>query len=195
MIIDLNLLPPPKKNRLRYIVRFIFTKDILEITLFVCAVIALSLIWSWVVLQESFTQLALSAAAVDREFASYNQETKKLNKTIKGLTMASKGYTPALPKIMELINSLPGDIKLNYLRLDRKSAALNLSGTAKSRAALLNYQKILSSVPWVERIDIPVSQLFQKENINFEIKAGLKLPKLPGAPDEQRQAAPAEDDI
>lgn len=195
MITELNLLPPHKRVRLRYLIKFLFSKGILEVVTLVCCVLASSLIWSWVVLQDSFAQLAVSAAAVDREFSSYNKDTKNINKTIRSVNSASKDFAPALPKLLDIVNSLPADIRLNMYRLDRKSGQLTLNGEAKTRAALLNYQEVLANIPWIKNVQTPVSQLFQKENISFEIKAEASLPRPPGAPKPKVQQTTGEDDL
>jgi Tfp pilus assembly protein PilN len=173
----INLLSKQKRGRLEHLIKFIFIRDILEIVLLVYSVLAIILLWSWLVLQENFNNLAESSVLVNREYSKYNQEIRQVNGDIRNFNQAAKYYSPITPKLTEIINTLPEDIKLNSLELSRAQNKIVLSGTALTRDALLNYQKTLKQISWLENIETPTSQLFQKENINFEVKA-TGLPAL-----------------
>lgn len=174
MNINFNLLPMAKKNRLEYIINFLLLKDILEVVIIICSVLASTLIWSWIFLQNDFSNLAESAAAINREYYTYNQDVKNINTAVKNINLANQNFLPVTPKMKELINSLPNDIKINSLQLDRRAQILTISGTALTRAALLRYQDVLNSMSWISKVETPASQLFQKDNVNFEFKATLK---------------------
>lgn len=178
----INLLSKDKRGHLEHLTKFIFVRDVLEIILLVYTILAIILLWSWLVLQEDFNNLAESSTLVNREYSKYNQEIRQVNRDIRGFNQAAKYYSPTAPKLYEVINTLPKDIKINSLELNRAQNKIVLSGTALTRDALLNYQKILKQINWLENIETPTSQLFQKENINFEVKA-KGLPSL--SPTEQ----------
>jgi Tfp pilus assembly protein PilN len=185
MNIDLNLLPVAKKGRLEYIVNFLLIKDILELIILIGSVLASTLIWSWVFLEKDFAILAESAAAINREYYTYNQDVKNINNLVRSVNLANQNFTPITPKLKELISSLPYDIKINSLNINRPAQTLTISGTALTRSALIHYQDVLNQIPWITKVETPASQLFQKENINFEFKAQLKnfsLKSTPAAP-------------
>jgi len=174
MNLRLNLLPPFKKNKLEYLTNFIWTKDILELVILTISFISIILIWSWIVLEQDFSNLVASAMALDRASYSYNQDVREINKLVKDVGLASQDYMQLTPKILELIALTPADIKIDSIDIDRHSQTLTISGTAQTRPALLNYQQVLDGVKWIGAIETPASQLFQKENINFEFKTAVK---------------------
>lgn len=175
----INLLPPDKKRLLEKLVKFIFFKEILEIILLVAAFLSVILLWSWYALQNQYNDLSQSALLVNREYSHYNQEIRKLNQTIRQFNSSNATFAPLTPKIVELIENLPTDIKINSLNINRKNNQLIISGTAKTRDALLTYQSSLKKYSWIDGVQTPTSQLFQKDNVNFEIKASTKnIPKL-----------------
>ena len=174
MNINLNLLPVAKKNRLEYITNFLLIKDILELVIIIGSVLAATLIWSWIFLENDFANLASSAAAINREYYTYNQDVKNINNLVRSINLANQNFVPITPKLKELISSLPNDIKINSLQIDRPAQTLIITGTALTRSALLNYQNILNQIPWITAVETPASQLFQKDNVNFEFKAKLK---------------------
>ncbi|KKP59539.1 MAG: hypothetical protein UR53_C0001G0039 [Candidatus Magasanikbacteria bacterium GW2011_GWC2_34_16] len=179
--VTLNLIPPDKKNHLKNLVRFIFIREILEIIIFISAMLAISLLWSWMVLQDQFNNLANSAILVNRDYSKYNTEIRTINSAVKNISQSSQGYFPVSPKIADIIDTLPNDIKINSIEINRTQNKITIAGTALTREAFLNYQAVCQSIPWLEKVETPTSQLFQKENISFEIKANLKnfvaLPK------------------
>lgn len=177
----INLLPPSKKGLLEKLVKFIFFKEILEIILLVAAFLSVILLWSWYALQNQYNDLSQSALLVNREYSHYNQEIRKLNSVIKQFNSANINFAPLTPKILELIEKLPSDIRINSLTINRKNNLIIISGIAKTRDALLNYQSSLKNYSWIQGVQTPTSQLFQKDNVNFEIKASPKnLPLING---------------
>lgn len=174
MNINLNLMPADKKNRIEYILKVFLIKDIVEMFLLVVAILSATLIWSWVFLENDFAKLTASAISVNQNFYSENQETKSVNNLLKEINLATKNFSPLTPKFKELITSLPNDVKLLSLQIDNKLQTITLNGTATSRTSLLDYQENLNQITWLTNLETPVSQLFQKQNIEFEFKAKIK---------------------
>ncbi len=175
----INLLPPSKKNLLEKLVKFIFFKEMIEVVLLVAAFLSVVLLWSWFALQIQFNDLSQSSMLVSREYSHYNQEIRKVNSLVKQFNNSNKGYSPLTPKLIELINRLPNDIRLNSLSIDRKNNLVIIAGVAQTRDSLISFQASLKDYTWLETVQTPTSQLFQKENVNFEIKAKPKnLPNL-----------------
>jgi Tfp pilus assembly protein PilN len=172
--IHLNLLPPAKKSYLERLVGIFLLKDIIQLFLLVVAAMSAVLIWSWIFLEKDFASLTASAVAINRDYYAYNQDTKYVNDLLREINLATKNFTPLTPKLTDLINSLPHDIKIHSLQLDQGANTLTINGIASSRANLLSYQETLNKISWIQNLEAPVSQLFQKENIDFEFKAKLK---------------------
>jgi len=174
MNINLNLLPEKKKERLKYLIKFIFSKHILEIILFMTSIMAIALIWSWLVLEEGFSELAITSSLVNKEYASYNQEIRKMNILINNIDDTTKEYETVMPKIIDFSKNLPNNIRITSFYLDKKNYTLSITGIAKTRQDLLNYQDKLKQLSWTDSFDTPVSKLFQTENISFEFQTKLK---------------------
>ncbi|MBI5729373.1 MAG: PilN domain-containing protein [Candidatus Magasanikbacteria bacterium] len=174
MTLRLNLLPPQKKTGLAAMVRYLFAKEMLEFTIFTCALLATAYLSSWYVLSQALNDLASSSLLVNRELPTVNQEIRRINTLTKEIGLSGAGYAPVTPYIIQIASTLPPAIRLTSLTIDTGSGAVGIAGMAKTRAAFLDYQKILSASPWLEGVNTPTSQLFQKENVNFEIRARLK---------------------
>ncbi|MDD4476542.1 MAG: hypothetical protein PHY40_00040 [Patescibacteria group bacterium] len=174
MRIKLNLLSNFKKTRLKQMTQFLFLKNILEITIIASSLLAIAMLIGWLVMEDQYIQTAQSTNLVSKQYSVYNQEIKKINKSIKDINSAGAEYFAISPIIMEFAQNLPKDIKINSLDIDRRTQTLIITGTAKTREALIDYQEKLKIVSWIDGVVTPISQLFQKENVNFEFKMKLK---------------------
>lgn len=174
MNINLNLLPNSKKIRLDTTMNFLFIKHILELFLLVVAAMTAVLVWGWLFLENDFENLAKTAALINREYYTYNQDAKNINDLVKNVNLSSKGFSPIGPRLKDISATLPNDVKISSLQIDIQTQSIIINGTALSREALLHYQEILNGITWITDVETPVSQLFQKENVNFEFKAKLK---------------------
>lgn len=174
MTLRLNLLSPQKKTGLAAIVRYLFTKEMLEFTIFTCALLATAYLFSWYVLTQTLNDLAASSLLVNRELPTVNQKIRGINSMTKEISLSGAAYAPVTPYITEMASALPPTIRLTSITIDTGSGNFTITGLAKTRIAFLDYQKIINLLPWLEGANSPVSQLFQKENVSFEIRAHLK---------------------
>jgi len=168
MIVDLNLLPPTQKIKLNRLVQILFARNMLETIAIGLCILATILLWSYLVLINEFNELTKSALLIGRDYTSYNQEVRQINRVVKNLTNTTYGYFPISDKILEFISTTPNNIKLNIIDIDRSTNKFYISGTAKTRSDLLAYHEFLKSIPWLKPANMPTSQLLQKENINFD---------------------------
>lgn len=160
--------------------KFLFVKNMLQFVIIVCAFLAVILLWSWLVLVDQFEDLSKSAMLLSRGFSSQNQEVRKINKIISATERSIAGFDLITPRILELIEKLPANIKLKSIDFDRCKNDLLLIGTAINRDALLQYEEDLRQITWVKNVDSPASQLLLKENINFELQiTTINLANLP----------------
>ena len=170
-MILLNLLSPFKKERLAQLVKFFFVKELLEMLILTATVIAIAYSLSLVVLNEFLIGLAQNTVAINTDHSEFNRDLIKTNFLIKRIRSASADYAPFSPLIVSLAQITPPDIKYNFISFDRAKRQMLISGTASTREVLIKYQETLRAAPWLTNITTPTSELFQKTNINFEIKA------------------------
>lgn len=172
--IKINLLSPEKKNRLDQLVRYIFIRKLLEIIFIAACLVAIVLMYGWYTIQIQYNAMAESSTLINREFSGYNQEIRRLNNTLRQFKNAGADYLPLTEKILEITNSLPDGIKISSLQINRQTGKFLLTGTAKNRDGLIKYQTAIEKITWLVNVETPTSQLFQKDNVNFEIRANLK---------------------
>lgn len=174
MPIRLNLLPARKKIWFASMIRFLFIKEMLEFTIFTCAIMAIAHLLGWLLLTQTLNDLASSSLLVNREYPIVNQDIRQINKLTKDVATASANYGALSPYLVSLAQTLPTGIVLSRLDIDHTGKNVNISGVAKTRDVLLDYQNVVSHLSWLESASAPAPQLFQKEDIGFDITARLK---------------------
>lgn len=174
MSLRLNLLSQDKKKNIISMTRYLFIKEMLELVIFTLTLLAIMYLFAWWVVTEAMRDAVLSSLLINREPPQVNAEVREINKLSRDVITSGQDFYPLTPKILDVINHLPTDVKLVGISIDRKTNSVIISGTASTRAALLAYQESVGKVSWISGITIPTSQLFQKENINFEIHGNLK---------------------
>lgn len=162
-------MPQIKKRELLLLTRINLIKNFFMHTLSLLLVFLSFLVIFYYNLTQQLENLNQSRFLVNSSFVEYNQEIRKLNKNINNLNAAGLHYHELTPKFLHLVETVPENIKLSSLSLNLDKKAIFIPGTAKNRDALLNYGEILSKIPWIKHVDIPKTQLLQKENINFNI--------------------------
>ncbi len=171
----LNLLPEEKKDaiqkRLRY--RFLLWQLFL---LFLLDVFYLTILISvYVILDfqvKSFQEIkSSSASAAYTEESRLTEYQKKFKETNTAVAVAEKINTTHLyfSRIFTLVDTLlPDGITID--RLETKEFVVSLSGKAAKREDLLLLDKKLKEADHcITDIDIPVSNLFSQENIDFQV--------------------------
>lgn len=174
MEININLLSTEKRDRISRLTYFLNTKNILSWLVIILAVIGTILLWGTTVLIDGFKNLSESTNLINREYTNYNTETKEINKIIHDFNTMSNNWRPTPALITEFAVVCPNDIKIDSLSLNLVNKKIEITGTAKTREALLNYQKSLEKIPWIGNIDIPAKLLFEKTNIDFDFNTSLK---------------------
>lgn len=179
-ILSLNLLPDKQRQYLRLFLWLTWLKNVLTYAFFVLVVLVAFLLLVYNVLVEESQNLAERTAAVNRSYSTYSAQIAEINKKIQGLIFSGEKYRLLSPRFFEMMNGVPADIKLRSLEMDIAGDTLALFGTAQTRTGLLNYEQVLKDLSWVEKVDLPKSQLLQKENIGFQITLTIKPPTLNG---------------
>lgn len=174
IMLELNLTSPSKKQKLHALIKFLFIKEYAEILILTACMLAMLSVSAWLLLSNSVNDLSNSTLLVNKDFSSYNQEIRTINKGVKSLWNASQNWKPITPQFYDVSQALPARVKLTAISLDRAQGKMQMAGIADTRDALLEFQQKLLGLPWIESAEIPNSDLFKKENVTFDLTATLK---------------------
>lgn len=172
--IRLNLLSPQKKHHLKRMALFIFFKNILEVTLVIVTVVAVVLISGRWFLQNYFNELTEKLVTDGNQKSDINIRIKEVNHVLKDISLTQREYVQWSPTIQDIAAIVPVTISMDSMILDRDAQLYTFTGIAATRTDLLDFQKKLQSLPFIAKVELPLSQLTEKEQIPFIITAALK---------------------
>ncbi|MBU0546252.1 hypothetical protein KKA13_03290 [Patescibacteria group bacterium] len=183
MRLNLNMLSPERKKRLSRLIDLVFLKSILAIITLFVALVAIILLWGWQVLAEKFNGLSQNTVSITKETSSFSRDIGKINYTLREVSLAGNKYAPITPKLTEIINSIPSQIIINSINLSRETNSFETAGTAVNRDVLLNFEDKIKTISWLTEVSAPRSQLFQKDDVKFVVRAKLNgIPPAPNLP-------------
>ncbi len=173
MEINLNLLPPEKKKILTHIYLVLYSRFLIEILLFYSLIVAISLIFANQYLRANLSINQIKTAAADGVYARMNKEIKNVNQQLKNIDAVQSSFVAWSPLMADLLKTVPPAISLSGLDFNKDRDEMMIQGTAKTRDELLTFKERLMALNWIKKLEIPVSSLTTKENVNFTINATL----------------------
>lgn len=177
-MIEINLLPAQQKKafetqetmkKVAYSLIFLFSAILISGGLLFLA-------------QRIYDQNLQAKKAISASFEKYlnltkNKETlgkiEKINSVLSQIENMEKNKSSIYEILIVVANNTPADISFSNIRVLIREKKIELSGQAKKREALLEFQKNLEKSQYFENITSPISNITSPENINFSISAGL----------------------
>jgi Tfp pilus assembly protein PilN len=78
----------------------------------------------------------------------------------------------------QLTDITPNSISYNQIKFFFQQKTIELSGTAKTRNDLLSLKNSLEKAGWIKKINLPMDNLVDKENNQFQITIELNEPEI-----------------
>lgn len=172
MKIYLDLLPQEKKNQIKR--NKLFQRILHEELLFVVPLLVFIILLFNVYYVLNYEFNSLSAAGLEgrsqdkyQELNVYEEKFKEMNESVAVLSKLQTNHLHWINVIDELGNSTPDGVYLN--NLSTKNYQIFLLGKARSRENLLNFKAKLEESSCFESINIPLSNLVVKDDIDFQM--------------------------
>ena len=175
-MIRINIIPDNIKNEIKINFIYLLIKKFLYILIIVFSIFAMILLISENIL---ITTLAKEINSSSLEFTSIANTSQNkvddINNKLLLLENIQKDFMRWSVFFDYLSKKIPKNIKISHLSISNDGLDISFSGISPTRETLLSFKEMLENSKIFENIDFPVQNLLQKENINFEIKAKLKL--------------------
>lgn len=169
----INLLSPQKPEQLRRMIRIQFLKSMLELVLFVVCVIALTFVGGWKLLDGHGKKISVLVSTVSKQHAETNQRVNAVNAFLKQADSVQSSYMLFTPFLQSLTEQIPSGIRLTELTVRPGEKGVVMRGIADTRETLLALQQALVGLPFLHNVEIPLSDLVQKEQVTFSLSAAL----------------------
>jgi len=171
MTLNLNFLPADGRKRVASMVRMAWCANVLRCGAVALVLFNFFLFLTYFVLKEQNDILTKRSDELTQNYSFYGKKVDDINKKVDAISQAGKNYALLTPRFWDLLEVLPADIQLKNISMNLgQTGALTISGSAKTREALIAYEKILETIPWVTKTILPTAQLLQKTDVNFVIE-------------------------
>ena len=174
-MISLNLLSPEKKQEISRQMIFVSLQQIISWALVAICSAGIVLLIAQMIMQNSFDQAVRQGALVTQEYGALNQRVHLANQKIDFLSGVQNKFIIWSPRLAALSSLVPQGIELYAMNINNASRDVQITGHAKTRDDLLLYKQNLEQSSVVRSIELPIENILESKDINFNIKGKLAL--------------------
>lgn len=171
-MITLNLIPKEQKKEIKIKRINELVKKTSSIIILFCVTAAIVIFAAKIILKKHFADVVEQTSLIVKNNQSYDDKINNINSKIETAANIQKGRKEWSFIVEDLANNTAEGILLSSLAFDGQKIAIK--GNAKFRDNLLSFKKNLENSSYFKNIVLPLQNLLQNENINFEINAELE---------------------
>lgn len=112
------------------------------------------------------------------QYVTVNRDIRLLNQQIGRIETLQKLAVSPSSLLRDVAVRTPPGVTVTGLDFDVRTQSMRLSGIAAGREDLLAYETAFRASPFVAKLESPISNLFQKNDINFQFKIVLNVEAL-----------------
>lgn len=176
MKIYLDLLPQQRKQEIKRkkLFRKILKGEAISLLPFIVLIVILLNIYYLLILQKNITVNAYSAQQSENKYQQlgiYEEKFKQVNVLIKTIGKIQAEHLHWQSFFQQLNDIMPAGIYLTDL--STKDYTVFLVGKAKTRDDLLNFKSSLEATACFKNVNIPLSNLVVKDDVDFQIDISI----------------------
>ncbi|MDO8668785.1 MAG: PilN domain-containing protein [Candidatus Buchananbacteria bacterium] len=177
-MIIINLLSPNQKRELKIKRVYVAIKELVILILLFTLIIAIMLLISKYILDNSLAKLIERNAYVISENRDIVNRINMLNDKISTVSKIQTDFKRWSDFLVTLTNLTPDNISYNSIKIKYDDTSLELTGVAKTRNDLTKLKNSLTDSNIFETVNLPLKDLLSKENNNFTITAKMIPAKI-----------------
>jgi len=170
-MLRLNIIPKPLKYEIRMQVNFIRIKNLLAILLLLVLLYSITFVVSRLILELHAIRTIYETITTTITKDNRSKQVRTINNDIDLVNDIQADSVEWSYFLEMLMKKIPADITLNRITANKNTNIIILAGTAGTRDSLLDLKELLEATPELNNVELPIKNLLQKENINFEISA------------------------
>lgn len=172
-MLTLNLISNEQKKEIKMKRLYESFKKNLFILFVLTCLMAIIFLLSKLILQNEFINIVQQTSIITKNSRGFDNKISGINHQINAALSIQNNYKAWSPLIKDIAEKTPADITLNLIAINGDGKAVQIKGTAKYRENLLEFKKELENSGKYNNIDLPLQNILQKENINFDISVKL----------------------
>lgn len=173
-MLTINLISNEQKKEIKMKRLYESIKKIFCVSIVLTCLTAIMFLASKLILQNEYVNAVMQTSIIARNSRGFDNKISGINHQINTASSIQDNYKIWSPLIKDIAEITPADITLSLLSIGADGKAVQLKGTAKYRESLLEFKQKLENSGNYEDINLPLQNILQKENINFDITVGIK---------------------
>lgn len=138
----------------------------------------LVLLFARLLILNKFDEIVYQTTLISKNTQGYNDRVKEINSQVDFISAAQAEFIRPSCLLRNLDAFAGAGVKIDQLRLSRDKKAFLIRGKSSERGALLSFKEKLEQSGLFLSVDLPLKNLLTKEDILFEINAGVDITKL-----------------
>lgn len=175
-MITLNLISPAKKQQFKLEQIYIIIKNIIILLLLSSIIIAIALLITKNALQLHFQKIVEQTTLTTQYANTFSAEVRDFNRIINAVSAVQENYTDWNAFLVNFSAITPNGIVIKNLLINETH--IIIKGVADTRDSLLNFKNNLEESVIFSNVEIPIDNLLERTNIEFDIKAAVDLDHL-----------------
>lgn len=154
---------------------FVSVQQLISWVLVAICAAGIILLVAQMIMQNSFDQAVRQSALVTQEYGALNQKVRLANQRIEFLSGLQNKFIIWSPRLSALSSLVPPGIELYTMDAANMSRDIQITGHAKTRDDLLLYKQNLENSSLMTSVELPIENILESTDINFNIKGKLAL--------------------
>lgn len=174
-MLRLNLISEELKQNIKLKHIYKMLKRAIFLLIIITIFIAIIFLVSKIILQNNFNKIVEQTTLITKNSQGRNTKIREINIKINYVDEIQNDYIEWSYLLEDLARNINNNIIFNLINIDGEEKKIELKGIAISRNSLLLLKDGLDDSDIFINIDFPISNILEKKDINFEIKADINL--------------------
>lgn len=177
-MITINLLSPSQKRELKIKRVYVAIKELVILVLLFTLIIAIMLLISKYILDNSLSRLIERNAYTIQENRDAVNKINVLNAKIETIGKIQNDFKKWSEFLVAFTNLTPDNISYSLVKIRYEDAFMEIKGVSKTREDLVKLKDNLTNSGYFTDINLPLKNLLAKDNNDFTITAKIILNKV-----------------
>lgn len=124
---------------------------------------------------KSYLKTVEDSMSMNKKSKNFGDDIITIEDILKNTTIIQKEHANYLNILEDIILNIDNEISISQIRIDGTKSEIIITGYAKTRNSLLILKNKFEESKVYSNIDLPVDNLLEKTNINFNIKMNFKI--------------------
>jgi hypothetical protein len=174
-MITLNIIPQELKKNIRLLEIYLSLKR-LSMIIFLIIFVFIGVYYGfYFYLRFHLDEVLSESETLSEDTGEYTKKLAEINSRLDFSESLQKENVKWVDFLQDFSTHVNKGITLDSLNASKNAGTLQISGKAKSRDNLLDFEKNLKSLPYLSEINIPLQTLLEKEDIKFSILIKLNV--------------------